>query len=82
MVYRTKRSMDEADVGGSDVETSEGTCRSCYDLGMKWPQWHTLTFEGQVQVDMRYVCPEDAKIMLMKQARSTFWREWAASMEN
>ena len=22
------------------------------DLGIKWPQWHTLTFEGQVQVDM------------------------------
>ena len=30
LVYRTKRSMDEADLGGSDVETSEVTCRSCH----------------------------------------------------
>ena len=23
------------------------------DLGNKWPQWHTLLFEGQVTLDMR-----------------------------
>ena len=39
------------------------------DLGTKWSQWHTLTFEGQVQVDMRHVCPKDMKKMLIKQAR-------------
>ena len=27
------------------------------DLGVKWLQWHTLSSEGQVQVDMIYVCP-------------------------
>ena len=27
------------------------------DLGIKWPQWHILTFVGQVKVDMSYVCP-------------------------
>ena len=27
------------------------------DLGIEWPQRHTLTFEAQVQVDMRYICP-------------------------
>ena len=29
--------------------------RETRDLGIKWPQWHTLIVEGQVQVDMRYV---------------------------
>ena len=29
------------------------------DLGIKWPEWHTLIFEGQVQVDMNNVCPKD-----------------------
>ena len=45
------------------------------DLGIKWPQWHTLTFEGQVQVDMRYVSPKDVKRMLLKQARPTNWKK-------
>ena len=31
------------------------------DLGIKWPQWRTLILEGQVQVDMTYVCPKDVK---------------------
>ena len=31
------------------------------DVGIKLPQWHTLIFEGQVRVDMRYVCPKDVK---------------------
>ena len=51
------------------------------NLGIKWPQRPTLIFEGQVQVDMRCVCPKDVKQMLMKQARSSFWRKWAAKDE-
>ena len=47
-------------------------------LGMKWPQCHPVTFEGQVQVDMRYVFPRDMKNMLLRQARGTFWRKWPA----
>ena len=43
---------------------------------------HTSTFEVQVQVGMRYVCPKDVKKMLLGQARSTCWREWAAKHEN
>ena len=35
----------------------------------KWPQWHVLLSEGQVAVDMRVVCPQDVKHILMKQAR-------------
>ena len=31
------------------------------DLGTQWPHWHTLTFEGQVAVDMRVVFPQDVK---------------------
>ena len=33
--------------------------RETRDLGIKLPQEQTLTFEGQTQVDMRYVCLED-----------------------
>ena len=51
------------------------------DLGIKWPQRHTLIFEGQVRVDMRYVCPNDVKKMLLKQARSAFWKKCAAKHE-
>ena len=40
-----------------------------------------LIFEGQVAVDMRYVCPKDVKKMLLKQARSTYWKKWAAKHE-
>ena len=40
------------------------------DLGIKWPQWHTLIFEGQVREDMRYVCPKDVKKLLLQQART------------
>ena len=39
------------------------------DLGIQWPQWNTLVFEGQVAVDMGGVCPQDVKKMLLKQAR-------------
>ena len=30
---------------------------------------------------MRYVCPKDEKKMLLKQARSTYWKKWAAMHE-
>ena len=52
------------------------------NLAIKWPQWHALIFEGQVRVDMRYVCPKDVINMLLGQARSTFWRKWAAKHGN
>ena len=51
------------------------------DLRIKWPQWHNLIFEGQVRVDMRYVCPKDVKKMLLKQARSAYWKKCAAKHE-
>ena len=35
------------------------------DLGIKWPPWHTLLFEGQRRVDMRVVCPRDVQNMLL-----------------
>ena len=44
------------------------------DLGIKWP--HTLTFEGQVQVDMRPTRREENAHM--KQTRSTYWRKWCS----
>ena len=34
-------------------------------LGIKWPHWHTLIFEGEVRIDMRYVCPKDVKKMFL-----------------
>ena len=32
-------------------------CETCV-LGIKWPQWHT-SFEGQIQLNMRYVYPTE-----------------------
>ena len=32
-------------------------------------------------MDMRYVCPKDVTKMLLKQARSTYWKKWAAKHE-
>ena len=50
-------------------------------LGIKWSQWHTLMFEGQETVDMRAVCPQDVKKMLLRQARTVYCRKWAAKHE-
>ena len=44
-----------------------------HDLGITWPQWHTLMFEGQDTLDMRVVCPQYVKKMLLKQARTGGW---------
>ena len=52
------------------------------DLGIKWSQWHTLLFERQVAVDMRVVCPQDVKKMLLKQARMVYWKKLAAKHEH
>ena len=52
------------------------------DVGIKWPEWHTMIFEGQIRIDMRYVCPKDVKQMLLQQARSVYWKKWAAKYEN
>ena len=51
------------------------------DLGIKWPHWHTLIFDGDGRVDMRYVCPKDVKKMLLQQARTVYWKKWAAKHE-
>ena len=37
--------------------------------------------EGEVRIDMRYVCPKDVKTLLLQQARSTHWKNWAAKHE-
>ena len=54
----------EEDFRSADVEIGERICKSrseTRDLGIKWPQWHTLLFEEQVAV-----CPQDGKKMLLK----------------
>ena len=33
--------------------------RETRDLGVKWPQWHTLMFSDEIKIDMRFVCPKD-----------------------
>ena len=43
--------------------------------------WHTLIFEGDRSIDMRYVCPKDVKKMLLQQARKVYWKKWAAKHE-
>ena len=51
------------------------------DLCIKWPQWHTLLFEGQVKVDMRVVCPQDVNNVLLKQVRMVYWKKLEAKRE-
>ena len=53
------------------METSERICRS-----------GDVRDSCIVRVDMRHVCPKDVKKMLLGQARSTYWRKWAAKHEN
>ena len=52
------------------------------DLGIKWPQWHTLLVEGRVAADLRAVCPKDVKKMFVKRARMVCWKKWAATHEH
>ena len=55
-------------------------CETCV-LGVKWPQWHPLLFEGQVAVGMTVVCPQDLEKMLLEQASMVYWKRWAAEHE-
>ena len=48
------------------------------DLGNKWPHCNTLTFQGDRNVDLRDVCPKDVKKMQLQQARTVYWKKWAA----
>ena len=47
----------------------------------KSSQWHTSLFEEKVVVDMRVVCPQDVKKMLLKQARMVYWKRWVVTHE-
>ena len=49
------------------------------DFSIQWPHWHTLLFDGQVAVDMRVVCTQDVKKMLLRHARMAYWKIWAAT---
>ena len=48
---------------------------------IKWPQWHTLIFEGEARVDMIYCLPKRRE----ENARATGWsvycKKWAAKHE-
>ena len=44
------------------------------DLGIKGPHGHTLIFEGEITVDMRYVCQKDVEKMLLQRARTVYWK--------
>ena len=49
------------------------------DLGIRWPQWHTLMFSDDLKkIDVRLVCPRDVRKMLIQRARSVYWKKWAA----
>ena len=56
------------------------TCET-RDLGIKWPHWYTLIFEGEIRVDTRHVCPKDVLKMLLQRARTVHWKKWAAKHE-
>ena len=59
----------------------ERYCAGNKDLCIKWPHWHTLIFEGDRRIGMRYVCPKDANKMLLQQARAVYWKKWAVKHE-
>ena len=68
------------------METGERTCTGAVmcetsDLGVKWPLWHTLLFEGDRSVDVRNACLKNVKKMLLQQARKVHWKKWAAKHE-
>ena len=52
------------------------------DLGIKWLHWHTVIFEGDRSIDMKYVCATDVKKMFLQQARLVYWKKWAAKHEH
>ena len=51
------------------------------NLGIKWKYWHTLVCSSEITIDMRFVCPRDGRKMLVKRARSVYWKKWAAKHE-
>ena len=50
------------------------------DLGVKWPHWHTLIFEGDRKIDTREVCPKDVKKMLCSKPGQSIGRSGQQSM--
>ena len=79
----------EAYLRSTNMEASERPSRSSpvrdviwASSGFKGTYWHTLEFEEQTEVDVRTVCPQDAKKVLLKQAREAYWKRWAAKHEH
>ena len=46
------------------------------DFGILWPP---CFFERQVVVEMRVVCPQDVKNMLLRQTLLAYWKKLAAT---
>ena len=69
MAHRTKRSMVETNTRSAIMEAVMCETR---DLRIEWPHGHFLVFEGNVRIDMRYVCPKDVKKMLLQQAKTAY----------
>ena len=76
------KALEKADLRGADTgPTGVVTCET-RDLGIKWPPWHTMLFEGQVTVEKEIgVCPAGPKHMLLKQEKMDQWKRWAAKHE-
>ena len=75
--------MDEADLWVSDVETSEGTCRSCHVSEI----WASSVHNGTLYPLKASASGHETRLPkrreehLMTQARWTYWRKWAAKHE-
>ena len=41
-----------------------------------------MIFEGDRSIDMKHVCPQGVKNMLLQQARKVCWKKWAAKHEH
>ena len=64
------------------VAGSAGTVmRETRDLGINWPYWHTLIFEGDRKLTWYMLLSKDVKKMLLQQVRKVNWKKWVAKHE-
>ena len=52
------------------------------DLGITWPQWHPLLFQGQMVVDKSGLRAGREEKMLLKQAGTVYWKKWTGKHEH
>ena len=47
-------------------------------IGWQWPFWHTMISRTGIRVDMRGICPQGVKAMVLQESEQQHWAEWTA----